>query len=221
MDYELINEINDNDAREIEELKEEYENEERAKMTIEETIQNEAKEIIESAMKEIEFEEPYKDMDGNTLKSVFIGTCFNIMPSGKYYMPFACSNVEKCSKCDGKGEITNPNADMALYEENLKKEQFWIEYLRNNNIIYYQLSETNKKILDSIRECLKYYNETVECPVCHGVGSEEAYKDQVMQEALDDYADKYGAFVHSGEGDPCDMFVSVVIDEDEDMEMEE
>ncbi len=31
MDYELINEINDNDAREIEELKEEYENEERAK----------------------------------------------------------------------------------------------------------------------------------------------------------------------------------------------
>jgi len=30
MDYELINEINDNDAKEIEELKEEYDNEERA-----------------------------------------------------------------------------------------------------------------------------------------------------------------------------------------------
>jgi len=198
-----------------------YRIEEYEQMDTDEMIIKEAKEIIENAMKYIENEEPYKDMDGNTLKSVFIGTCFNIMPSGKYYMPFACSNVEKCSKCDGKGEITNPNADMALYEENLKKEQFWIEYLRNNNIIYYQLSETNKKILDSIRECLKYYNETVECPVCHGVGSEEAYKDQVMQEALDDYADKYGAFVHSGEGDPCDMFVSVVIDEDEDMEMEE
>ena len=145
-------------------------------MTIEETIQNEAKEIIESALKEIEFEEPYKDMDGNTLKSVFVGTCFNIMPSGKYYMPFACSNVEKCSKCDGKGEITNPNADMALYEE---------------------------------------------CPVCHGLGSEEAYKDRVMQKALEDFADKYGAFVHSGEGDPCDMFVSIVVDEEENKEMEE
>ena len=142
-------------------------------MTIEETIQNEAKEIIESAMKEIESEESYKDMNGNTLKSVFIGTCFNIMPSGKYYQPFACSNVEKCSKCDGKGEITNPNA------------------------------------------------KTVECPVCHGLGSEEAYKDQVMQEALENFADKYCAFVHSGEGDPCDMFVSIVVDEDEDMEMEE
>ncbi len=143
-------------------------------MTIEETIQNEAKEIIESAMKCIENEEPYKDIDGNTLKSVFIGTCFNIMPSGKYYMPYACSNVEKCSKCDGKGEITNSN-----------------------------------------------YAETVECPVCHGLGSEEAYKDQVMQEALEDFADKYCAFVHSGEGDPCDMFVSIGVDDDEDMEDEE
>ena len=40
-----------------------------------------------------------------------------------------------------------------------------------------------------------------------------------MQEALEDFADKYCAFIHSGEGDPCNMFVSVVIDED--MEMEE
>ena len=109
---------------------------------------------------------------------------------------------------------------MALYEENLKNGQFWIKYLRNNSVTYYQLSETNKKTLDSIRECLKYYNETVECPVCHGLGSEEAYKDQVMQEALEDFADKYGAFVNSGEGDLCDMFVSIVVDEDEDMEME-
>jgi len=180
-------------------------------------IIKEAKEIIESAMQQIENEESYMDIDGNILKSVFIGTCFNIMPSGKYYQPFACSNVEKCSKCDGKGEITNPNADMALYEENLKKEQFWIEYLRNNSVTYYQLSETNKKTLDSIRECLKYYDETVECPVCHGLGSEEAYKDQVMQKALEDFADKYCAFVHSGEGDPCDMFVSIVVDEDMEM----
>ena len=190
-------------------------------MDTDEMIIKEAKEIIENALKCIENEEPYKDMDGNTLKSVFIGTCFNIMPSGKYYMPYACSNVAMCPKCKGKGKINNPNADSALYEENLKKEQFWIEYLRNNSVTYYRLSETNKKTLDSIRECLKYYNETVECPVCHGLGSEEAYKDQVMQEALEDYADKHGAYVHSGEGDPCDMFVSIVVDEDEDQEMEE
>ncbi len=169
MDYELINEINDNDRKEMEEyrIEEEYD-----QMDSDEMIIKEAKEIIDNAMKCIENEESYKDLDGNILKSVFIGTCFNIMPSGKYYMPFACSNVEKCSNCGGKGEIINPN------------------------------------------------DEIVECPVCHGVGSEEVYKDQVMQEALEDYANKYDAFVHSGEGDPCDMFVSIVVDEEEDMEME-
>ena len=188
-------------------------------MTIEETIQNEAKEIIESAMQQIENEEPYKDMDGNTLKSVFIGTCFNIMPSGKYYQPFACSNVEKCSKCDGKGEITNPNADMALYEEYRYKEQKWIEFMRDNDTWYHSLTDDQKKQIDEIRKMEEYYDEKIECPVCHGLGSEEAYKDQVMQEALEDFADKYCAFVHSGEGDPCDMFVSIVVDEEEDMEM--
>ena len=190
-------------------------------MDTDEMIIKEAKEIIESAMQQIENEEPYKDIDGNTLKSVFIGTCFNIMPSGKYYMPFACSNVEKCSKCDGKGEITNPNADMALYEEYRYKEQKWIEFMRDNDTWYHSLTDEQKKQIDEIRKMEEYYDEKIECPVCHGVGSEEAYKDQVMQEALEDYANKHGAHVHSGEGDPCDMFVSIVVDEEEDMEMEE
>ena len=190
-------------------------------MTIEETIQNEAKEIIESALKKIESEESYMDNSGNTIKSVFIGTCFNIMPSGKYYMPFACSNVEMCPKCKGKGEITNPNANSALYDEYRYKEQKWIVFMRNNDLWYHLLTDEQKKQIDEIRKMKEYYVEKIECPVCHGLGSEEAYKDRVMQKALEEYADKYGAFVHSGEGDPCDMFVSVVIDDEEDMEMEE
>ena len=92
---------------------------------------------------------------------------------------------------------------------------------KKNNTWYYELSEKEKISLDRIRESKKYYSETIECPVCHGLGSEEAYKDQVMQESLEKYADKYSAFVHSGEGDPCDMFVSIVVDEEENMEMEE
>lgn len=217
VDYELINEINDNDRKEMEEYRiEEYE-----QMDSDEMIIKEAKEIIVNAMKCIESEESYTDLDGNTLKSVFIGTCFNIMPSGKYYQPFACSNVEKCPKCKGKGEIFNPNADSALHEENLKKEQFWFEELKKNEKMYCDLTDTEKKVIDDIRKCIKYYDKTIECPVCHGLGSEEAYKDQVMQEALEDYADKYGAFVHNSEGDSCDMFVSIVVDEEEDMEMED
>jgi hypothetical protein len=33
----------------------------------------------------------------------YIGTVFALIPSGKYYMPWACSNVEACPECDGDG----------------------------------------------------------------------------------------------------------------------
>ena len=31
--------------------------------------------------------------DDSEKRSIFIGTVFNLVPSGKYYMPWACSNV--------------------------------------------------------------------------------------------------------------------------------
>lgn len=37
-----------------------------------------------------------KSWDGDREERLcFIGTVFNLMPSGKYYMPWACSNVEE------------------------------------------------------------------------------------------------------------------------------
>lgn len=34
---------------------------------------------------------------------VYLGTVFALTPSGKYYMPFACSNVASCPECGGDG----------------------------------------------------------------------------------------------------------------------
>jgi len=31
--------------------------------------------------------------DGDETRQVYLGTIFSLMPSGKYYTPFACSNV--------------------------------------------------------------------------------------------------------------------------------
>ena len=63
----------------------------------------------------------------------FLGTVFALFPSGKYYMPFACSNV-------------------------------------------------------TLRE---------------------AHRDEEFGRALDDVAEKYGMWIESGEGDPCDVFAGV------------
>jgi len=44
-------------------------------------------------LKEEAFNNVEKDYEGNKIGSVYLGTVFSLMPSGKFYMPWACSNV--------------------------------------------------------------------------------------------------------------------------------
>ena len=48
-----------------------------------------------------------RDFDNaeNLIASYDIGSCLHLAPSGKYYLPFACSNVDPCPYCEGKGTI--------------------------------------------------------------------------------------------------------------------
>lgn len=110
-------------------------------------IKQNAKQIIKSALDDLKTAETYES-DGELYKSVFLGTVFHIMPSGKYYTPFACSNVDVCGRCKGEG-----------------------------------------------------------CNYCGHLGSREAYEDSLMEEYLRYYACKGRAWVESGEGDPCDLFL--------------
>ena len=46
------------------------------------------------------------DVDGNEEREerrLYIGTVSACYPSGKFYMPWACSNVEACASCKGQG----------------------------------------------------------------------------------------------------------------------
>jgi hypothetical protein len=45
-------------------------------------------------------EEPEFDEENDMwTKRIYIGSVMNLLPSGKYYTPFACSNVEVCAAC--------------------------------------------------------------------------------------------------------------------------
>jgi len=48
---------------------------------------------LDKLTQEFEEAEEREDMNGDTVKHVFLGTVFGLTPSGKYYTPFACSNV--------------------------------------------------------------------------------------------------------------------------------
>jgi hypothetical protein len=50
------------------------------------------------------------------------------------------------------------------------------------------------------------------CDFCGHLGSREAYEDELMGEYLDEYAEKHGAFMFRGEGDPLDVFIGKIIE---------
>lgn len=50
--------------------------------------------------KDLDSQEWQDTYDGDRQERLsFLGTVFHLYPSGKYYMPFACSNVEVCETC--------------------------------------------------------------------------------------------------------------------------
>lgn len=115
------------------------------------SIRRAARALVADGARELADEcwrEDWDEPDRLDCRGVFLGTVFMIMPSGKYYMPWACSNVEPCSRCRGDG-----------------------------------------------------------CDYCGGVGSREAYEDELMAEALEHYSDRRGLSVQGGDGDPCDIFL--------------
>lgn len=59
---------------------------------------------LEKIVKELEDEGTIEEIDGRTFKSIYIGKVFDIYPSGKYYTPFAASNLEPCPICEGSGQ---------------------------------------------------------------------------------------------------------------------
>jgi hypothetical protein len=46
--------------------------------------------------------EPGLDYDGNKIKSTYLGSVFNIMPSGKYYMPWSSNVTEAEAQKDSR-----------------------------------------------------------------------------------------------------------------------
>lgn len=48
---------------------------------------------LDQLKKAFDYADEEEDEDGNIVKRVFLGTVFGLIPSGKYYMPFALGNV--------------------------------------------------------------------------------------------------------------------------------
>ncbi len=148
-------------------------------------------------------------------KWVYLGTVFSLMPSGKYYMPWACSNVEPCPTCGGLGSVENeirevlpgPSADM-LYGMAEKMEYKIRELaIRHYGMACEKQWPAELGVLLASCEDLRFkLLRKLTCPACDGIGSEEAYLDDAWREQAESELEELGAYLTGGEGDPCDLF---------------
>lgn len=175
---------------------------------------------------EILAEEPQDSIDGSSdpVRCIYIGTVFNLTPSGKYYMPWACSNVEPCQKCKGSGTIDTPVSKRLPVEQlaSFNREALALDRrIRDATIRFYGHWHKGdwplelETLLAETSNIVSLTSKKTECNHCEGIGSREAYLDTAWYEELEKELAEIGAFYFHGEGDPCDILVGISVDEEE------
>lgn len=165
------------------------------------------------ALVEAEDWEDDPDGDGQS-RQIFIGTVFNLAPSGKYYTPWACSNLDPCPVCGGtrKGRGHRKRRVRARAAKRYLKLLAWgTKHPGNRRTIAQARVRRRALVLAGLDGCGR----------CDGLGSAEAADDQVFWEKMEAEAEDHGLFVTGGEGDPCDVLVGEYRDRPEEDEEED
>ena len=143
-------------------------------------------------------------------RTVYLGTVFSMLPSGKYYQPWANSNVDPCPRCAGRGTVANPKAHQHDHDRarrlqmRLVQQGAWRDH------------RGARARLHAMAERAKRTYPTVTCPFCDGCGSREAALDARWTEQAESELSTIGAWLESGEGDPCDMFIGQLAPDEEE-----
>jgi hypothetical protein len=156
----------------------------------------------EAIRRELDTEEWEEDgFNDSMVRRTFLGTVFVLVPSGKYYEPFACSNLSLCSVCHGNRFI---GAHRSRRVRNRAR-------ARHNKVERLALKRYNRGSPGVIKT-YKIRNKAQQiwhgrpCPHCEAIGSREAYLDEVWKEEVEEQLRDIGASLEHGEGDPCDLF---------------
>lgn len=136
-------------------------------------------------------------------RSVYLGTVFSLMPSGKYYQPFACSNVTLCPVCNGSGhgvQAISKRVARRILSRNRRFRRLAVKrFGAAPDWPAHALRESDK-----LNRMMAKVKPT--CPRCEGLGSAEARDDEVWREKAEIELESIGLCLQNGEGNPCDLF---------------
>lgn len=160
---------------------------------------------LEALKADLEAEDPQEGMGDDPYKAVFLGSIFSLTPSGKFYAPFACSNVDACPVCKGSGSV-GAHKKKRIRKKAGKRYQQLMDRARNGS---------RDKAIAEYPQRQRYQRMSLgtSCTFCAGMGSREAYLDECWREQAEAELDTIGAWLEGGEGDPCDLFACMHADQ--------
>ena len=164
---------------------------------------------LEVVKQELDDAEVYEDEDGNKLQTIYLGSILSLTPSGKFYTPWASSNVCKCQRCKGTGYIKNPRGRTKKYNSLRKQLMNLRDNMRRQGYNYpIDWPSGAYKKFDKIYKTSRKYEPSITCTECNGMMSLEARLDQDWWNRLEEELDTIEAWSHGSEGDGCDVMVS-------------
>jgi hypothetical protein len=136
-------------------------------------------------------------LDDSQSRRVFLGTIQALTPSGKVYLPWACSNVDICEQCKGSGRIPGHHSRKVCRRNKSRYNEMMVKAMKHG-YAYARKHFPNRMLTHNKWE--------KECPLCHGMGSREAYLDEEWNRQAAEELDTISCGLEYGEGDPCDLF---------------
>lgn len=143
-----------------------------------------------------------------TVGSCLIGSLLDV-PSGKFYTPFANSNVDPCPHCGGQGTMKNLNGDLFKNQELKALSKRLTRFLIVKYGSFQNWPDGSMAIRDIISLEAEQTKPQLDCPFCGGIGSEEAAWDELWHEALAEVADENGGWIDYQD----DQFFCMVVDD--------
>lgn len=142
-----------------------------------------------------------RDNDDIETRTIYLGSVLSLYPSGKYYMPFACSNLDACDTCSGTGKAPHRHK-----RRSVKK---WKNAYDRNSAKWQRTHGDGLRPCDNayLHYCLRHMYAD-DCAACGGVGSREAYLDELYREKLESEADAHGLCITGSEGDGLDVLIA-------------
>jgi len=142
-----------------------------------------------------EWEESF-DSDDMECRRVYLGSIFSITPSGKVYAPFACSNVDSCSTCKGRGSVAHVRRRVQKRRASrvVRTKRIAEKCYRGTiGADSWEIRKSHSRHAVWRRASAAHNASTSPCTACDSMGSREAAMDQAWNQAVEDALHTIGA----------------------------